>query len=237
MLLTNLLLFCLAIIHAEALPSLPDLATTFSQISFYLDNAHVSNCSLAKTSLPPHRSLPGPSPDLHLKYVTVGRGTQNYTCQEDSNTTASQAAGAVATLLDVSCLAAFNPALLHNFTPVVRAVNSETLPFLALLGSQLSSSATKFILGKHEFNAAGQPVFDLQLAGGSDWMATKKNASSGAPDDNTANVPWLKLTSVNGTGITEVYRLHTVGGQPPTNCQNRKGTFQVEYAAEYWFYG
>ncbi|KAE8335786.1 hypothetical protein BDV24DRAFT_155706 [Aspergillus arachidicola] len=237
MLFINVLLFYLAILHTEASSSLTDLATTFSQISSYLDNAHVSNCSVAKTDLTLHALLPGPSPDLRLKYVTVGRGTQNYTCQDDSNTTAPQAVGAVATLLDVSCLAAYNPALLHNFTPVVRAVNSETLPFLALLSSQLSSPATKFILGKHEFNAAGQPVFDLRLAGGSDWMATKRNASSAAPDDNAVNVPWLKLTSVNGTGVKEVYRLYTVGGQPPTNCQKRKGTFQVEYAAEYWFYG
>ncbi|OGM46124.1 malate dehydrogenase [Aspergillus bombycis] len=237
MLFINLLLFYLAILCAEASPALPYLVTMFSQISHYLDNVHLSNCPLAKTNLPPHGSLPGPSPGLSLKYVTVGRGTQSYTCKEDSSTTVPQSVGAVATLLDVSCLATFNPALLHNFTPVVKAVQSEALPFLAVLGTQLSSSSTKFILGKHQFNAAGQPTFDLRLAGGSDWMATKRAASSDAPDHSTVNVPWLKLTSVSGTGIKEVYRLHTVGGQPPTNCQKRKGTFQVDYAAEYWFYG
>ncbi|KNG91658.1 malate dehydrogenase [Aspergillus nomiae NRRL 13137] len=237
MLFINVLLFYLAILRAEASPALPYIATMFSQISQYLNNVHLSNCPLAKTNLPSHGSLPGPSPGLSLKYVTIGRGTQSYTCQDDSSTTVPKSVSAVATLVDVSCLAASNPTLLHNFTPVVKEVQSEALPFLAVLGSQLSSSATKFILGKHQFNAAGQPTFDLRLAGGSDWVASKRAASSDAPDRSTVNVPWLKLTSVSGNGIKEVYRLHTVGGQPPANCQKRKGTFQVDYAAEYWFYG
>ncbi|KAF5858357.1 hypothetical protein ETB97_004478 [Aspergillus alliaceus] len=167
----------------------------------------------------------------------MGRGTQNYTCQEDSNTTAPRPVGAVATLIDVSCLAAYSMELLHHFTPIMRAIHSETLPFLALLSGQISAPDNKFILGSHDFDGAGMPVFDLRLTGGSDWMASRKNASASASGDNVVNVPWLKLTSVDGTGINEVYRLHTVGGQPPTNCHRRKGTFQVEYAAEYWFYG
>ncbi|KAE8375383.1 hypothetical protein BDV26DRAFT_299797 [Aspergillus bertholletiae] len=237
MLLIHAFFFYLTILSAEASLSLPELATAFSQISSNLDNLHVSNCSLVRTNLLPHKLLPDPSPGLRLKYVTAGRGTQNYNCGVTSNTTAPKALGADATLFDVSCIAAFNPELLHNLTPALKTVHSEALPFLALLGSRLFPPATKFILGKHLFNAADQPFFDLRLAGGHDWMATKMAVSVGAPERSTVNVPWLKLTSVNGTGVKEVYRVHTVGGQPPTNCQKHLGEFKVEYAAEYWFYG
>lgn len=46
------------------------------------------------------------------------------------------------------------------------------------------------------------------------------------------------LTSKDSQGCTieEVYRVNTVGGQPPATCAGQNATIQVPYAAEYWFW-
>lgn len=51
-------------------------------------------------------------------------------------------------------------------------------------------------------------------------------------------MPWLKLTARSGaTGnLEEVYRVNTAGGNPPATCAGMPATFEVQYAAEYWFY-
>ncbi|KAE8349199.1 hypothetical protein BDV28DRAFT_141685 [Aspergillus coremiiformis] len=201
MMLIKVLLFCLTILPRAHAANLADLATTFSQISDFLDTIGVSNCSLISTEFP-GGSLPPPSPGLSLKYVTGGRGTQNYTCDRDSNTTAPRAVGAAATLLDLSCVAWYNPVLFHILTPVLRGIHAATLPFFATIASQITAPETRLIVGRHQFNAAGQPVFDLRLGGGTDWMVATKNASVPAPVDNTIHVPWLKLTEVRGAGVT-----------------------------------
>ncbi|KAE8147587.1 hypothetical protein BDV25DRAFT_160024 [Aspergillus avenaceus] len=67
-------------------------------------------------------------------------------------------------------------------------------------------------------------------------MEPKKNASAPSPLGNHT-VPWLKLTATKGSGLEEVYRVHTVDGSAPATCHRSRPYFQVDYAAEYWFYG
>lgn len=54
------------------------------------------------------------------------------------------------------------------------------------------------------------------------------------------NVPWLQLQAevVEGSEgiVQEVYRLNTAGGVPPSTCAGQQGSFEVQYAAEYWLY-
>lgn len=45
------------------------------------------------------------------------------------------------------------------------------------------------------------------------------------------------MIATDGFVSQEVYRVHTSGGQPPSTCRKEQKEFQVEYAAEYWFYG
>lgn len=77
--------------------------------------------------------------------------------------------------------------------------------------------------------------------------ACSKEASTAAPENatkgqgvvSTGAVPWLKLKvkTMEGSGIEEVYRVNTAGGAAPHTCEGMGGSFEVQYAAEYWFYG
>ncbi|KAL5366691.1 hypothetical protein BJX96DRAFT_180961 [Aspergillus floccosus] len=237
-----LLLILFAIFSVHAVPiikSNDQLIKTFLDISKGLDAFQMTNCSLAKATLPIYNAgsqLPPPSNGLHLKYVVVGRGTQNYSCTTGNEEGTPTAVGATATLFDASCLAPKMPEILHSLPPVVADTPSATLDFMALLANRvLSTSNSGIFLGEHYFNGAGVPFFDFRLGGKHDWVAMKKTDSVSAPREE--DVSWLKLTAVDGKGVKEVYRVHTAGGQPPSTCKGQKGQFQVEYAAEYWFYG
>lgn len=60
-------------------------------------------------------------------------------------------------------------------------------------------------------------------------------------------MPWLKLQTQNPNGdvrpednkggVREVYRVNTAGGAAPATCVGQKAAFEVQYAAEYWFFG
>ncbi|EAU38123.1 predicted protein [Aspergillus terreus NIH2624] len=237
-----LLLILFAIISAHAAPIIKgndQLIKTFLDISKGLDAFQMTNCSLANATLPIYNAgpqLPPPSNGLHLAYVVVGRGTQNYSCTTGNEEAAPTAVGASATLFDASCLAPKMPEILHSLPPVVADTPSATLDFMALLVNRVfTTSGSGLFLGEHYFTSAGVPFFDFRLGGKHSWIAAKKSDSVSAP--RKEDVSWLKLTAVDGRGVKEVYRVHTAGGQPPSTCKGQEQLFQVEYAAEYWFYG
>lgn len=103
------------------------------------------------------------------------------------------------------------------------------------------------VLGEHFFNSALQPTFDLYAVNAQ--LLAKKVGDIPAPaeacpgPDGAGAVDWLYLTDTsNGDGatfggITAVYRVETAGGACPTTCQNSPASFEVPYAAEYWYYG
>ncbi|KAF9883611.1 hypothetical protein FE257_003118 [Aspergillus nanangensis] len=243
MYLLHLLFLALFVLYpTQAVPIIKDnskLIRTFLEVSKGLDGFQVSNCSLAQAHLPlhdTHQQLPPPAQGLHLKYVVVGRGTQNYTCHSDHESAVPDATGAAATLFDASCIAPSVPEILHALPSVVMDIPSTTIDFVALLVNRVASaSESGLFAGEHYFDAAGVPFFDFRLGGHRSWMAANKTASVPAP--NKRDVAWLKLDTVEGQGIKEVYRVHTAGGQPPATCKGQHKKFEVEYAAEYWFYG
>lgn len=200
-----------------ALPGPLRLAATFSRISKELDHISLGNCSLKGIELPLKNTkvkLPEPSPHLSLKYVAIGRGTQNYSCPspgasaKSRRETTPEATGAVATLFDASCLASASANLLHEIPAVLGNTPSGSLAFL----SEILSSATDtsdLIIGEHYFNSDGEPFFDLGLSDGDSWMVAKKNSSVEAPKRisrslngrNIKDVPWLKLGLKKGKGL------------------------------------
>ena len=202
---------------AFSLPGPLSLATTFSQIANDLDDISLGSCSLKGIELPLNNTkvkLPSPSPNLNLKYVAIGRGTQNYSCpssgasSKSRRDTTPEATGAVATLFDASCLASTSTNLLHEIPAVVGKAPLGPLAFLAEILSS-STNTSDLIIGEHYFNSAGEPVFDLGLSEGDSWMVAKKNASVDAPkrelnaskDDAVKDVPWLKLDYKKGKGL------------------------------------
>ena len=62
-----------------------------------------------------------------------------------------------------------------------------------------------------------------------------KGETSPAPGNAVA---WLELLKTDGTTgpITKVFRLSTVGGNPPATCEGQPAVVSVQYAAQYWVY-
>ncbi|KAJ5596515.1 hypothetical protein N7450_002973 [Penicillium hetheringtonii] len=249
----KVLLFATACLcPAFALPGPLRLASTFSEITAELQNITLGNCSLKGVDLPIKNTkikLPGPSPHLDLKYVVLGRGTQNYSCSSSEfarhpkKSSTPKATGAVATLFDASCLASQSLNLLHEFPAMMGHTTLGSLAFLAE-ALALSTKTSNLIIGEHYFNAAGDPFFDLRSSGSDTWIVSKKDASVKAParvlrpsGKNDSDVPWLKLDCKDCKGVKEVYRVMTVDGVAPPTCERQNDTVLVDYAAEYWFYG
>ncbi len=91
------------------------------------------------------------------------------------------------------------------------------------------------------FAADGFPIFDLGELG---FLRVKKEANIPAPANaekgrrREGAVDWLKLVDAGESrGLKEVYRVETAGGKAPSTCKDNDGTFEVHYAAQYWFYG
>ncbi|KAI9806753.1 MAG: hypothetical protein M1825_006210 [Sarcosagium campestre] len=172
--------------------------------------------------------LPPPSDGLTLKFVTVGRGTQNYTCADSTEASIPKAVGAIATLHDGKAVAKRSRKAFDN------------LPGLSLYANGVILLPLPTI-GKHYFDASGTPVFDLGAKG---VFKGKKLANVPAPAKahkglkGEGAVDWLQLGDTGAsTGITQTYRVVTAGGKAPATCQGQPKDIQVQYATQYWFYG
>jgi len=97
------------------------------------------------------------------------------------------------------------------------------------------------VLGKHYFNSALQPTFDLFAVNAP--LLTKKTddvpalANACAGPGSAGAVDWLYLTDASiGDGATfggMVYRIETAGGKSSATWANSAAEFGVSYAAEY----
>lgn len=220
-------------------------------------------CDFSSASLPTTSSspLPPPSPGLKVYHVAVGRGTQvcqssvmvyghhtdfykNYTCSSPS--APPTPIGAVAGLYNASCLAG-------NFPSVLATIPGAALSIPAPSGNSALFPANLQLSGRHYFYDATTPTFNLHttLTNYGIYYAKRvanTTAPAGSPKgpDGAAAVPWLKLavetppvpTSAEDTAgnVKEIYRVNTAGGSAPATCQGRPASFQVQYAAEYWFF-
>ena len=174
--------------------------------------------------------------------MTVGRGTQNYTCA--SAQSAPKLQGAVARLYDTSCLARRRP----------RTLDALPAKLLAFSPEDLGHSRD----GHHFFNAAGTPIFDMSAFGGGVFAGALAASVKGPPtadyytpsqaysrrkrgngDGRPKTLPainWLRLTPVAGSTegrFREGFRVVTAGGTAPESCKDQPAHFEVPYATEY----
>ena len=217
------------------------IASPFPRAKFNLGSGDVSKLAL------PEGGLGLPQPDLELKYVLLGVGTQNYSCSDDGDADAAPAAtGAIAELFDLGPLLtseAYSPA---TVTTLINRIPGLVLPFTNKKGKVRGNlSRLGFpTVGKHFFQSnPTAPVFDLTeldaraVVGLDSKVPPPADAFSGKNEEGA--VDWLFLTDAGGSfgGVSNVYRLVTAGGKAPETCKGKKSEFTVEYAAEYWFYG
>ncbi len=169
-----------------------------------------TNCPLQPPPSLPQSSLPSTS--LTLKQVLLGRGTQNYTCA--TSTSAPVAAGALATLYDMSCLAKKAKTLSQFATTTIpNLLGTASTQIESFIADEIPSAK----VGMHFFRDATTPTFMLNdntfiFAGKVGGCAAPSTATGNA---NGAAVDWVKLvrkpTEPSG-GIEEVYRVETAGG-------------------------
>ncbi|KAJ7823699.1 hypothetical protein B0H14DRAFT_3729796 [Mycena olivaceomarginata] len=57
-----------------------------------------------------------------------------------------------------------------------------------------------------------------------------------APTDHATNIDWLQLTAVQGELASGIFRVDTVGGQPPTSCVAGDAPVSVKYTSKYYLY-
>ncbi|KAF2861293.1 hypothetical protein K470DRAFT_256965 [Piedraia hortae CBS 480.64] len=193
-------------------------------------------------------SGPSPLPTLSgpPKFIALGLGTQNYTC--NSTTGNYTSTGALARLFDAK------PYLTRNKNEVQSLPRAYLDRYLEFPCSQQPSDCSEEdeqceelvnasfqplslrVLGEHYFDSAGVPTFDLYKGQGHPLLHGKKTGESPAPSKE--DVHWLYLTCNGSTDdrvVSSVYRVETAGGVPPDSCSG-DGSIVVPYAAEYWFY-
>ncbi|EER29476.1 hypothetical protein D8B26_003974 [Coccidioides posadasii str. Silveira] len=232
MYLSSLLPYSLLILGVACAPIDSGLSMSASAAGNVLNSirrqGQASGCNIFKTVLPDTGNgseLPVPASKLELKYITLGVGTQNYTCE---NLETPSLVGAVATLYDASCLVTKHSLLLDMFARL--AVRLPT----KILNHMISKYLNIDLMGHHYF-AGSVPMFDLRQVGQQDYAYVSVAAKVPAP--RNIDVDWLKLDRVDGSGIETVYRVKTTSGKAPATCRNMPGRFEVKYLAQYWMYG
>ena len=167
-------------------------------------------CDLANTPQPAS-TLTAPSSNLSLVLIGLGKGTQNYTCANETATPV--AIGAVANIFNASC-----------------AVADDNLGALA--------ETTDAQIGMHFFVDSSTPDFDIIGLGNTE--ATKAE-SVPAPNPSTDVPwlrLTAKAGPDTTSAVQEIYRLETQGGVAPATCagQAAGSVVTVQYQAEYWVY-
>ncbi|KAK0495937.1 hypothetical protein EDD18DRAFT_1074972 [Armillaria luteobubalina] len=168
--------------------------------------------SQAKLVLPQGVNLPPPSePPTH---ITVGVGTQNYTCSDAGTYTN---VGAVASIFDISCL--YGTPSFDNIQDTVLAAwekSDWTSPH------DISHELT--LLGEHYFIT--NPITGTGISPKWDFTATTGNSEAFVVANGTGRSPaptgsqdvdWLSLKKLLGNLADEVYRTDTRAGQPPAS--------------------
>ncbi|KAJ4245831.1 hypothetical protein NW762_013955 [Fusarium torreyae] len=201
--------------------------------------------------------LPAPPQGKVLKHIALGFGIQNYSCEGAGATPV--AIGALAVLYDATYLypsqgrPSLTPdrwaslpsdVLSTSQVPLNRDENggaSLDNPFLAKQSLKFEGLRKNIpYLGRHFFNAASVPTFDLdktnELLNAKRIDGIKAPASASAGPEGTGAVDWLYLGDAGGSqGISVVYRVLTAGGASH-GCK-AKGVDSTSYATFYWFYG
>jgi len=232
----------LAFVLTIAMIVLPLLSLLLATTGFAIPHHYIRSGgpvpgSVLQSELPSNQAVLV-APDKTAKFVAVGAGNQNYTCTSAGT---YSSIGAVAELYDITPLYG-----LSKFSVAQQSVydfwtaNQYTDPLDPEWTSQVQSSLGFNILGPHtfvEFDGALHPEFDFSQStnDASNFVIAKKVGDIPDPIDPGTNVDWLQLKKVDGSLACTVFRVATIGGQPPTSCTGTH-TIQVKYAAQYWFF-
>ncbi|KAJ7346423.1 hypothetical protein DFH08DRAFT_915009 [Mycena albidolilacea] len=151
-------------------------------------------------------------------FVLLGVGVQNYTC---SGTTFASI-GAVASLFDISCLAR---------TSQFATIQTTAFRIWDRLHYFVTSPSGTGISPKWDFTSTGK------FAGNSTaFFIGTKVGDILAPTNPATNIDWLQLARVEGDLASQIFRIDTVNGQPPTSCAPGSPPISVKYTSKYYLF-
>ncbi|KAJ6544511.1 hypothetical protein B0H19DRAFT_886334, partial [Mycena capillaripes] len=170
------------------------------------------------------------SPTTAPQFMLLGVGIQNYTCSSAGIYTSI---GALASLFDISCDQSADFASIQTTAFDIWNGASADTPSSSI-GSQV---AAPDLLGNHLFvtSPSGTGISPEWVIG-SALVIGAKVGDIVAPTDSTTNVDWLALNNAQGTLASKIFRIDTVGGQPPTSCVAGSDPISVKYTAKYYLY-
>ncbi|KAL0959920.1 hypothetical protein HGRIS_011585 [Hohenbuehelia grisea] len=221
------------------------ISALWATAAMAVPSPQLSGCDLSNAPLDlPQGQTALPLPAAPLSFVGVAIGTQNYTCSA-AGTFAS--AGALAELFDISCLSG---------SPAFSSIQKDLYSLWKLAPSSVSTSQiinllhlakTPAILGQHYFvpnpsGAAGlSPKWDFTSQGSTrgnpDAFVVGARVGGLAAPTGPSDIDWLALTNVQGKLASQVYRVDTVGGQPPASCTPGSAPITVKYTSKYYLFG
>jgi len=181
------------------------------------------------------------SPSTAPLFVMLGVGIQNYTCNAATGTYGS--IGAVASLFDISCLDQ-KPEFATVQTTAFNTWNTASAKTTATsIGAKVDAPN---LLGFHYFVTAPSgtgisPIWDFRSTGkftgnSTAFILAAKVGDIPAPTNPKTNVDWLALNNVQGALASKVFRIDTVGGQPPASCVAGSAPISVKYTSKYYLY-
>ncbi|KAJ7669539.1 hypothetical protein DFH06DRAFT_1181434 [Mycena polygramma] len=196
----------------------------------------------AKMTLPSNQTLLA-APTQSPSYIGLAIGTQNYTCGSTGTYTN---VGAVAELFDASCFYG-TPEFpeLQKLAYTIWESAPPAVPISEIIKFLQPFHATFNVLGQHFFVTSPSgtglsPRWDFTsgaLTGHADAFVIAAKAGDIPAPTGSADVDWLSLNKVQGDLATQVFRINTVGGQPPASCTAGSPPIEVKYASMYWLYG
>ncbi|KAK7061085.1 hypothetical protein VNI00_000820 [Paramarasmius palmivorus] len=155
-----------------------------------------------------------------------------------------RAAGAVAQIIDVSCMHGG-----HEFTDIA----SVAYDYWTSAPSHMDAKEAirhvhpvleRLTLGEHYFvtnpetGSGTSPRWDFtaRLGNPEAYVTAAKKGGIAAPTGKQ-DVDWLYLTDIAGGLACEIYRTDTRAGQPPATCTPGSDPITVKYTSLYWFTG
>ncbi|KAJ6464855.1 hypothetical protein C8R45DRAFT_779449, partial [Mycena sanguinolenta] len=168
-------------------------------------------------------------------FVALGVGVQNYSCSSTTSTYAS--IGAVASLFDISCF---------DQTPEFANLQTTAFDIWSKVGPAVTATSigsrilAPLVLGYHYFVTSPSgtgisPKWDFTHSG-KGYVIGAKVGDIVAPTNPTTNVDWLALNNVQGSLASKIFRIDTVGGQPPASCVPGSDPISIKYVGRYYLY-
>ncbi|KAJ3522978.1 hypothetical protein NM688_g8796 [Phlebia brevispora] len=206
--------------------------------------------NVGQLNLTPINNSLTPPTNTTPAFVGLAFGVQNYTCTQSNNFTN---VGAVAELFDISCLVnstifetiqlplfaawdTFEGISIQDFIEFFHEVNPpEVLAQHYFVTNPVTGQG---VSPKWDFTSSGNPKF---FGNSNAFIIGKTKATVPAPNA-AVNVNWLDVVNVGGDVggeiADEVFRVDTVGGQPPSSCVfGQTQDISVKYTSKYWFFG